>query len=84
MRTKTLRLVVTVFTLTVLGAMPCVAQDKPGPSEAQQIAEEAFIYGFPLVMNYTVFYEYFVDTSGPDYKAPPNQGFQALSAENFR
>jgi len=50
-----------------------MAQDKPGKGEVKQIAEEAFIYGFPLVMNYTVFYEYFVDKSGREYKAPPNQ-----------
>jgi hypothetical protein len=42
-------------------------------AETKAIAEEAFIYGLPLVMNYTVFYEYFVDKSGPEYKAPPNQ-----------
>ena len=73
MHTKILRLVVIACTATVLGAMPCMAQDKPGKGEVKQIAEEAFIYGFPLVMNYTVFYEYFVDKSGREYKAPPNQ-----------
>ncbi len=42
-------------------------------AEFEQIAEDAFIYGFPMVMNYTVFYEYFVDKSSPAYKAPINQ-----------
>ena len=41
--------------------------------ETAKIAEEAFVYGFPMVMNYAVFYEYFVDRSSPEYKAPPNQ-----------
>jgi hypothetical protein len=44
-----------------------------GMGETKQIAEEAFIYGFPMVMNYAVFYEYFVDKASPAYKAPPNQ-----------
>jgi hypothetical protein len=49
---------------TTLTAVPCLAEEKPSAGEAKQIAEEAFIYGFPMVMNYAVFYEYFVDKSG--------------------
>lgn len=41
-------------------------------AEAQQIAREATIYGFPLVDNYRIMYSYFVDTSSPEYKAPWN------------
>jgi len=43
------------------------------PSETKAIAEEAFIYGLPIVMNYAVMYEYAVDKGGPQYKAPFNQ-----------
>src|SRR5436190_22010393 len=43
------------------------------PAETKAIAEEAFIYGLPIVMNYAVMYEYAVDKSGPQYKAPFNQ-----------
>jgi hypothetical protein len=50
-----------------------LAQESPSKSETAQIAEEAFIYGFPLVMNYAVFYDYFIDKSSPAYKAPINQ-----------
>lgn len=50
-----------------------MAEDEPQKGEPMQIAEEAFIYGLPLVMNYEVFYQYFVDTSGPQYKAPINE-----------
>src|SRR6476620_8845621 len=41
-----------------------VAQGVPAPGieETKAIAEEAFIYGLPLVMNYAVMYEYAVDT----------------------
>src|SRR4029077_17720288 len=34
---------------------------------------EAFIYGFPMVMNYGVMYEYFIDKSSSQYKAPFNE-----------
>jgi hypothetical protein len=43
------------------------------PSETKAIAEEGFIYGLPIVMNYGVEYEYSVDKSNPQYKAPFNQ-----------
>jgi hypothetical protein len=51
---------------------PSMAQEKFAPGETAKIAEEAFVYGLPLVMNYGVFYEYFVDKSGPQFKAEPN------------
>jgi hypothetical protein len=43
------------------------------PAETKDIAEEAFIYGLPIVMNYAVMYEYAVDTKGSQFKAPFNQ-----------
>ena len=33
----------------------------PGLEETKKIAEEGFIYGLPIVMNYAVMYEYAVD-----------------------
>ena len=41
--------------------------------EVRQTAEEAFIYGLPIVMNYAVMYEYSVDKNSGQYKAPFNQ-----------
>jgi hypothetical protein len=52
------------------------AQDKTGwPSllEAKDIAEEGFIYGLPLVMNYAVMQEFAVDKNSGQFKAPFNQ-----------
>lgn len=43
------------------------------PTEATGIAEEAFIYGFPMVMNYGVYYDYSIDKTAAAYKAPFNQ-----------
>ena len=43
------------------------------PAEIKTIAEEGFIYGLPIVMNYTIMYEYAVDKNSGQYKAPFNQ-----------
>ena len=43
------------------------------PPEMAATAEKAFIYGFPIVMNYGVGFEYFIDKASPQYKAPFNQ-----------
>jgi len=52
-----------------------VAQGVPAPgiAETKAIAEEGFIYGLPIVMNYAVMYEYIVDKSSGQWKAPFNQ-----------
>ncbi len=42
-------------------------------AEIRSIAEEGFIYGLPLVMNYGVMYEYAVDRNSGQFKAPFNQ-----------
>jgi hypothetical protein len=42
------------------------------PAETKAIAEEGFIYGLPIVMNYAVMYEYVVDKNSGQYKAPVN------------
>src|SRR5438132_13549140 len=45
----------------------------PGIAETKAIAEEGFIYGLPLVMNYAVMNEFAVDTKYSQYKAPFNE-----------
>jgi len=47
--------------------------DAPGIAETRAIAEEGFIYGLPIVMNYAVMYEYAVDRNSGQFKAPFNQ-----------
>jgi hypothetical protein len=68
MKTKTI--------LTSLGialAFTTVCAADLTPAETKAIAEEAFIYGLPIVMNYAVMHEYAVDKGGPQFKAPFNQ-----------
>ncbi len=45
----------------------------PGIAETKVIAEEAFIYGLPIVMNYAVMNEFVVDKNSGQYKGPFNQ-----------
>jgi len=45
----------------------------PSIEQTKAIAEEGFIYGLPIVMNYAVMYEYAVDKTGSQFKAPFNQ-----------
>src|SRR5258705_10172804 len=46
---------------------------RPSILETKAIAEEGFIYGLPIVMNYAVMYEYSVDRNSGQFKAPFNQ-----------
>jgi hypothetical protein len=44
----------------------------PGIAETKAIAEEGFVYGLPIVMNYAVMNEFVVDKNSGQYKAPFN------------
>jgi hypothetical protein len=46
---------------------------RPSIAETKAIAEEGFIYGLPIVMNYAVMYEYAVDRTSSQFKAPFNE-----------
>jgi hypothetical protein len=48
-------------------------RDLPGFSQAKDIAEAGFIYGLPIVMAYGIMYEYAVDRTSGQFKAPFNQ-----------
>src|SRR5438067_11769748 len=65
MRTKTRSPIVIAFIMVMAHA--------PAAKGKAKIAEEAFIYGFPMVMNYAMFHDYFIDKSSTSYKAPINQ-----------
>ncbi|HWR96127.1 MAG TPA: DUF1254 domain-containing protein [Arenimonas sp.] len=50
----------------------------PGIEETKAIAEEGFIYGLPIVMNYAVMNEFVLDKDSGQYKGP----FNAISNES--
>jgi hypothetical protein len=64
------------ITVATTKSVPVLAQTSaqwPSVLEAKAIAEEGFIYGLPIVMNYAVMYEFAVDTKSSQFKAPFNQ-----------
>src|SRR4051812_25328055 len=77
----TKRLLLSSVAITALSAAmakttSAIAQNKaewPSLLEAKDIAEEGFIYGLPLVMNYAVMQEFAVDRNSGQFKAPFNQ-----------
>ena len=69
MKTKT---IMTAALISALALTTVRAADIT-PAETKAIAEEGFIYGLPIVMNYAVMYEYSVDKNSGQYKAPFNQ-----------
>ena len=72
MRRQPMRTVLS-FVFAWLPAATCPAQEHFAEGEAKAIAEEAFVYGHPLVMNYGTMYQYAIDASSPQYKAPFNR-----------
>ena len=42
-------------------------------AEAKQIAKDAYVYGFPLVLNYKTMFSYSVDQKSPEYKGDFNK-----------
>ncbi|MEZ5462030.1 DUF1254 domain-containing protein [Dokdonella sp.] len=52
---------------------PAAPAGAPTVEELQAIAEENFIYGLPIVMNYAVMYEFAVDKNSNQFKAPFNE-----------
>src|SRR5262245_44659560 len=73
-RMKATGLVTTLLALCAIHA-PTHAhvQIAASPAEVRTIAEEAFLYAFPMVMNYGTVYAYFIDKASPEYKCPINQ-----------
>ncbi len=53
--------------VALLAALPVAAQ------EERQIAQEAYVYAFPMLMHYGTMYEFSIDQSSSQYKAPFNQ-----------
>lgn len=48
-------------------------KDRPSATEARSIAQEGFVYGLPIVMNYAVLYDFVIDRNSGQWKGPFNQ-----------
>jgi hypothetical protein len=65
--------VLAILVTCALGIRSAPAQTTVTAAEARKIAQEAYIYGFPMVDNYRILYAYFVDSQNKEFKAPWNQ-----------
>jgi hypothetical protein len=63
---------------------PEKAPAKQDLTAVRAIAEEGFIYGLPIVMNYAVMYMYCVDRTSGQYKVPFNQIFSERRVFSFK
>lgn len=66
-------------------ARPALAQTiRPGIIGAAEIAEAAFIFGLPIVMNYAIMYEFAIDRAGSQFKAPFNSIYNEANVATWR
>ena len=56
----------------------------PGIVETRKIAEDGFLYGLPIVMNYAVMNEFCVDKNSGQYKAPFNTVFNETRVFTYK
>ena len=54
------------------------------PQEVRQTAEEAFIYGLPIVMNYAVMHDFCLDKNSGQYKGPFNTIFNEARVFTYK
>jgi hypothetical protein len=45
----------------------------PSPEEAKSIAQQPYVYAFPIVQNYLSIYQLALDPNGNQYKGPRNE-----------
>ena len=62
-----------VITLPIPGTVALAQEPAPSKAEFQSIAEDAFVYAFPLLVGYQVLYDYNVDRNSGAFVAPFNQ-----------
>ncbi|WP_198159397.1 DUF1254 domain-containing protein, partial [Methylomonas lenta] len=71
---QTMTRVLKIMSVSVLIFIrPGLAQEKPAINEIKAIAEEAYLYGFPMIVGYDVMYKYFIDRNSGQFKVPINQ-----------
>ena len=63
---KVLKPLIPLAVIAVVGFSPATKAEEEVPhADRRTTVEEAFVYGFPMVMNYAVFHDYFIDKSSP-------------------
>jgi hypothetical protein len=62
-----------LLAVIVLALSAASAQNAPNVKETSATAEEAYLYGFPMIVGYEVLYKFFIDRDSGQFKAPINQ-----------
>ena len=65
--------VLTFVLIALVGACSGDQAEQLTTDQVREIAKDAYVYGFPMVMNYKTMYQYVVDTEHPEYKGPFNE-----------
>ena len=75
--------IISLFIVAIAAIMfsGCDCQKSVTPEEAKAIAKEAYIYGFPMIMNYKTMNAYVLNEQSAEYKGPFN--FIACEARLF-
>jgi hypothetical protein len=70
---KTKLMLIAILTMAGLAPLGC-KQNGPVADAVnyKDTMQEAYVYGFPMVMNYGTMYEFFIDKSSSQYKGPFN------------
>jgi len=67
-------LIASIFFLLILIVSSCKPEaNKLSTQEVREIAKEAYIYGYPMAMNYKTLYAYALEKRSPEYKGDFNQ-----------
>jgi hypothetical protein len=72
-RTVINRQVFALALIILVGGCTGGSDEQLMPEQVQAIAADAYVYGFPMVMNYKTMYQYAVNTENPEYKGPFNE-----------
>ena len=62
-----------------VGLLLCLgtAQAAPTPEQAQSISRQAYIYGYPLVDLYRIYYQFFINDQSPEHRHYTNRLYNA-------
>jgi hypothetical protein len=80
--TRTIYITAASLALGATVSLSSIAE--PSIDEVKPIAEEAFIYGLPIVMNYAVMNEFSIDKNSGQYKAPFNTIYNDASVFTYK
>jgi len=61
------------FGILIIGLLFSSCKKKLTPKEAKEIAKEAYVYGFPMVVNYKTMYNYTLNEKSTEYKGAFNE-----------